>query len=67
MNVGAPFGDAQMKIQLLFAMAKLDDNALIIYHAGDIVELDAAEAQTLIDQGQAIAIDEPKPAKKKVL
>lgn len=56
-----------MKIQLLFAMAKLDGNALIIYHAGDIIEMSEAEAKVLIDQGQAVAIDEPKPAKKKVL
>lgn len=57
-----------MKIQLLFAMAKLGEHGELIVHApGDIVEMPEAEAKILVEQGQAIAIDEPKPAKKKVL
>jgi hypothetical protein len=57
-----------MKIQLIYSMAMLGPNGELIVHApGDIVEMPEAEAKILVEQGQAIAIDEPKPAKKKVL
>lgn len=57
-----------MKIQLLFAMVQRGPNdELLVYAPGDIVELSERDAQILIEQGQAVAIDEPKPAKKKVL
>jgi hypothetical protein len=57
-----------MKIQLIYAMAQLGPKGELIVHApGDIVEMDEKEAQILVEQGQAVAIEEPKPAKKKVL
>jgi len=57
-----------MKIQLLYSMAMLGEHGELIVHApGDIIEMPEAEAKILVEQGQAIAIDEPKPAKKKVL
>jgi hypothetical protein len=57
-----------MKIQLIYSMAMLGEHGELIVHApGDIVEMPEAEAKILVEQGQAIAIDEPKPAKKKVL
>lgn len=57
-----------MKIQLIYAMAQLGPKGELIVHApGDIVEMPEAEAQILVEQGQAVAIEEPKPAKKKVL
>lgn len=42
-------------------------NELIVYAPGDIVEMPERDGQILIEQGQAVAIDEPKPVKKKVL
>lgn len=57
-----------MKIQLIYSMAMLGEHGELIVHApGDIVEMDEKEAQILVEQGQAVAIEEPKPAKKKVL
>lgn len=43
------------------------NDELLVYAPGDIVEMSERDAQILIEQGQAVAIDEPKPAKKKVL
>jgi len=54
-----------MKVQLLTALAQMIDGSIVVHAPGDIVELDAAEAQTLIDQGAAVAVDEPKPTTKK--
>lgn len=56
-------GDA-MKIQLLTALAQMVNGSIVVHAPGDIVELDAAEAQALIEQGSAVAVDEPKPKKK---
>ena len=57
-----------MKIQLLYAMVERGPhNELIVYAPGDIVEMPERDGQILIEQGQAVAIDEPKPVKKKVL
>lgn len=53
-----------MKIQLLTALAQMVNGSIVVHAPGDIVELDAAEAQVLIDQGAAVAVDEPKPKKK---
>jgi hypothetical protein len=58
-------GDA-MKVQLLTALAQMIDGSIVVHAPGDIVELDTAEAQSLIDQGSALAVDEPKPKKKVV-
>jgi hypothetical protein len=58
-------GDA-MKVQLLTALAQMIDGRIVVHAPGDIVELDTAEAQSLIDQGSALAVDEPKPKKKVV-
>ena len=57
-----------MKIQLLYSMAMLGEHGEMIVHApGDIIEMLEAEAKILVEQGQAIVIEEPKPTKKKVL
>jgi len=53
-----------MKIQLLTALAQMVNGSIVVHAPGDIVELDAAEAQALIEQGSAVAVDEPKPKKK---
>ena len=51
-----------MKIQLLYAVAQIGKRGeLIIHGAGDIVDFDDYEAKTLVEQGQAVALDEPEP------
>jgi len=53
-----------MKVQLLTALAQMVNGSIVVHAPGDIVELDTAEAQALIEQGSAVAVDEPKPKKK---
>lgn len=51
-----------MKIQLIYSMAMLGEHGELIVHApGDIVDFDDYEAKTLVEQGQAVALDEPEP------
>ena len=55
-----------MKIQLLYAVAQIGKRGeLIIHGAGDIVDFDEYEAKTLLEQGQAVALDEPDPVPAK--
>ena len=57
-----------MKIQLRFATVQIGDKGELLVHSpGDVIDMDDKEAQIMIDQEQAVAIEEPKPAKKKVL
>lgn len=52
-----------MQVQLLYAAAQIGKaGELIIHAAGDIVEFDDRDAQALLEQGQAIAVEEPEPA-----
>lgn len=54
-----------MKIQLLFAMARIgSDGGLIISAPGEVIDIDIDEGKTLIAQGQAVAVDEPEVPKK---
>ncbi len=55
-----------MKIQLLAPMAGWKDGMLVVYDAGDILDVTEAEANAMIADGSAVAVpDEPKRSARK--
>jgi hypothetical protein len=54
-----------MQVQLIHRLVHSDGNVHTVFEPGDIYETTDADAQILIEQGSAVAIEEPKTEKPK--